>query len=223
MKVIAINGSPRRNYNTAKLCQAVLDGAASVGAETKLVHLETMKFKGCMSCYACHMKKNWDTNHCFYKDEISDLLEECKAADVLVIGSPIYYGFITGDVRAFMERLMFPLDTYVMTEDGKRPVKIKKKVATAMIYTMNANEHQISKGKQSLDMNTRELKRIFGYSIDYYAYDTCQWNNYEPYASNLFDAKHKYEQGKVQFPKDIENCYQMGINLVKKAGELNVE
>jgi ferredoxin len=52
-KVIAINGSPRRNWNTAKLCQAALDGAAAAGAETELIHLESMKFKGCMSCFAC--------------------------------------------------------------------------------------------------------------------------------------------------------------------------
>jgi multimeric flavodoxin WrbA len=217
MKVIAINGSPRKNWNTAKLCQAALDGAAAEGAETELIHLESLKFKGCMSCFACHTKKHYDATLCFYQDELTEVLKKCLEADVILIGSPIYYGFATGDVRAFMERLMFPLDTYVI-ENGKRPVKTKKLVPTAMIYTMNANIEQIQHGK-FLAMNERELRRIFGYSESYYACDTCQFADYEPYAANLFDPVHKKEQLERQFPIDLQNCYELGQRLVRMAAE----
>jgi putative NADPH-quinone reductase len=217
-KVIAINGSPRRNWNTAKLCQAALDGAAAAGAETELIHLESMKFKGCMSCFACHTKKHYDATLCFYKDELTPVLEKCLAADAIIIGSPIYYGFATGDVRAFMERLMFPLDTYVM-EDGKRPVKTKKLTPTALIYTMNANIDQIQHG-HFLEMNERELRRIFGYCESYFACDTCQFSNYEPYAANLFDPVHKKERLEKQFPLELENCFELGKRLVEKALEV---
>ena len=49
MKVIAINGSPRRNWNTATLLEKTLEGAASEGAETELIHLYDLDFKGCIS------------------------------------------------------------------------------------------------------------------------------------------------------------------------------
>jgi len=56
-KVIAINGSPRKNGNTATLLQNVLDGAKSQGAETEFVNLIDLKYQGCISCFACKIKK----------------------------------------------------------------------------------------------------------------------------------------------------------------------
>ena len=56
MKVIAINASPRRKWNTATLLQSALEGAASQGAETELVHLYDLDFKGCTSCFACKLR-----------------------------------------------------------------------------------------------------------------------------------------------------------------------
>jgi Multimeric flavodoxin WrbA len=53
MKIIAFNGSPRKKWNTATLLQKALDGAASKGAETELIHLYDLNYKGCISCFAC--------------------------------------------------------------------------------------------------------------------------------------------------------------------------
>jgi len=55
MIVIGINGSPRKNWNTAKLLAKALEGAASQGADTKLVCLYDLVFKGCTSCFACKL------------------------------------------------------------------------------------------------------------------------------------------------------------------------
>ena len=51
MKVIAFNGSPRKEWNTAKLLEKALEGADSQGAETELIHLYDLNFKGCISCF----------------------------------------------------------------------------------------------------------------------------------------------------------------------------
>lgn len=56
MKIIAINGSPRKNRNTATLLNKALEGAASQGAETELIHLYDLNYKGCVSCFACKIK-----------------------------------------------------------------------------------------------------------------------------------------------------------------------
>ncbi len=214
MKVIAIHGSPRRNWNTVKLCQAALDGAAAAGAETELIHLESMKFKGCMSCYRCHSAgPDYNTEVCHYQDELIETLKKCMAADVIIIGSPIYYGFATGDVQAFMERLMFPIDTYEIDEEGRRPIKLDRIIPTAMIYTMNASGMP---EKNPLNMNENELRRMFGYSESHYAFDTCQFTDYSKYRANMFGAKHKAKRLEEQFPIEIEKCRELGARLVQK-------
>lgn len=112
MKIIAINGSPRKNWNTARLLEAALDGARAQGAETKLYHLYDYDFKGCRSCFACKRIGSPFYGKCAQKDGISDILAEVKAADGLVLGTPIYFGAATGEFRSFLERLLFPNYAY---------------------------------------------------------------------------------------------------------------
>ena len=106
MKVIAINASPRKNFSTAKLLESALEGAASAGAETKLVHLIDLDFKGCTSCFACHRKNNPQKYHCMYKDDLTPILREIEESDAVIIGSPIYIGDVTALARALQERLI---------------------------------------------------------------------------------------------------------------------
>jgi multimeric flavodoxin WrbA len=56
MKIMAFNGSPRKEWNTAALLKKALEGASSQGAETELVHLYDSNYKGCISCFACKEK-----------------------------------------------------------------------------------------------------------------------------------------------------------------------
>ena len=56
MKVLAINGSPRKTWNTATMLNKALEGAASEGAETEIIHLYELNFRGCTSCFACKLK-----------------------------------------------------------------------------------------------------------------------------------------------------------------------
>ena len=108
MKVIAVNGSPRKKWNTATLLEKALEGAASRGAETELVHLYDLNFKGCISCFACKTIDGPSYGRCAVKDGLAPLLEKIAQADAMVLGSPIYYGTVTGETRSFMERLFFP-------------------------------------------------------------------------------------------------------------------
>lgn len=224
MKVIAINGSPRKNWNTDQLCKSALEGASSVGAETELIELGDYKFKGCVSCFACHLKRNMDNSLCFYKDELTEVLKKCQQADAIIVGSPVYYGFVTGEVRSFIERLLFPIDTYYSDNQGKRVVKIEKVIPTAMIYTMNARKDQMDShhGLEILSNNENVMKGIFGYCESLYAFDTYQFKKYDFYTVNIFDPEHKKNQLKIQFPKDLQKAYELGERLVKKVRDYNV-
>lgn len=94
MKALFINGSPRKNGNTAKLLQRAMEGAEAAGAEVEWVNLYDRKLniKGCMSCFACKVKGG-KKGVCSFKDDLLPILQKAVEADVLVCGSPNYCGY----------------------------------------------------------------------------------------------------------------------------------
>lgn len=93
MKVIAIKGSPRKGWNTEQMFRAALDGAKEDGAETEFVQLYDLSFTGCRSCLACK-RKGAQLCRYYWKDNLSPLLDNILASDVLLLGAPIYFGDI---------------------------------------------------------------------------------------------------------------------------------
>jgi multimeric flavodoxin WrbA len=114
MKVIAINGSPRKKWNTSTLLEKALEGAASQGAETELIHLYDLDYKGCTSCFACKLKDGKSYGKCAMHDGLTKVLEMFVDVKAFILGSPIYFGTVTGEMRSFMERLLFPYLVYSM-------------------------------------------------------------------------------------------------------------
>ena len=74
MKVMAFNGSPRKKWNTATLLENALEGAASQGAKTELIHLYDLNFKGCISCFACKTKGGKSYGRCAVDDDLAPVL-----------------------------------------------------------------------------------------------------------------------------------------------------
>ena len=136
MKVIALNGSPRKKWNTATLLEKALEGAASQGAETELIHLYDLDFKGCVSCFACKTKDGESYGRCAVKDDLAPILGKIAESDAIILGSPIYLCDFTGEMRSFMERLLFPYLTYTDPSQSLFP----KKIHTALFYTMNSTQ-----------------------------------------------------------------------------------
>lgn len=135
MKIMAFNGSPRRNGNTAKLLKEALRGAATAGADTEYVDLYSLNYKGCISCFYCK-RKDKDHGTCIVKDDLSPLLTRAKEADALIFGSPIYFMSLTSGMHALLERLFF--SNYIYSEEI--PSVFGKKIPSAFIYTMNVTE-----------------------------------------------------------------------------------
>ena len=124
-KVMIINGSPRKNFNTAKLLKEAAGGAEDAGAEVEIVHLYDMLYKGCISCLMCKRKGADIKGLCFYKDALTPVLEKCLNADAVILGTPVYHSYPTGMLRSFMERFMFPAHTYMVDKEhgGLKPKK----------------------------------------------------------------------------------------------------
>ena len=104
MKVIAFNGSPHKDGNTATLLAAVLEELESQGIETELVHLKG-PLAGCKACFECREKKN---GRCVQdKDMINQCIEKMAAADGIIIGSPTYFADLTPETKALIDRAGF--------------------------------------------------------------------------------------------------------------------
>lgn len=99
MKVIGFVGSPRKNGNTDFLVQQILKGAAEEGAETKIFYLNELNIKGCQACNHCKEK-----GKCRQQDDMATLYEEIDSADGIVIGSPVYMGYMSGQTKLFIDR-----------------------------------------------------------------------------------------------------------------------
>ena len=151
MKVIAVNGSPRKTWNTATLLQKALDGAKSVGADTELVHLYDLNFKGCTSCFACKRKDGKFIGRCAMQDGLTSLLEKIRECDVLLLGSPIYFGNVTGEMRSFLERLLFSAMTYNVGHGSVFTGKDAMNVPTAMINAVPNVNPKITQAAKRLD------------------------------------------------------------------------
>ena len=91
MKAIFINGSPRKNKNTAQMLESAMRGAQEAGAEVEMIHLYGLNYKGCMSCFLCKRKGNTANGLCGFKDELQPVLENVINADVRVDRSRCYY------------------------------------------------------------------------------------------------------------------------------------
>ncbi len=213
-KVIAINGSPRRNGNTASLLQEALNGAAEAGAQTELVQLYSLNFKGCISCFACKLKSR-EHGTCAMRDDLSPVLERVKEADALIMGSPIYFMNITSGLAAFIERLMF--SNYIYSNEI--PTVFPKKLPNAYIYTMNATEEQAEQFglAEKLGMYSASSARILGADPEVLcAYDTYQFKDYSKYESSIFDPVHKAEVKDRIWPENLKAAFNLGKRLVSE-------
>jgi multimeric flavodoxin WrbA len=214
MKIIAINGSPRKNWNTATLLQEALEGAASQGAETTLVHLYDLSFKGCHSCFACKTKGGKSYGTCAVKDDVSLILKKIRGVDGLILGSPIYFGTVSGEMKSFMERLLFSVLAYT-----DPPVSLfPRKIQTGFVYTMNATEEQLNTYgiERHVALNESYLKRIFGASESLLCFDTYQFDDYSKVVADRFDPEKKARRREEVFPKDCEKAFQMGVRFASK-------
>ena len=211
MKVIAVNGSPRGDWNTAQLLKSALAGARDAGGETELVQLHDLQFKGCCSCFACKRKDERSRCRCALTDALQPVLDRVREADVLLLGSPIYFSDVTADTRAFVERLWFPGLAYVPGYSSLYP----RKAGVGLIFTMNvpnAEKYSYTIGQHQMFMDM-----LVGETEVLCATDTYQFADYSQYISSMFDPEAKRLRRETAFPEDLRKARELGFRLASKA------
>ncbi len=213
MKVIAINGSPRKGWNTDMLLKKALEGATSAGAETEMVYLYDLKFRGCVSCMACKLQKEPRPCRCVQRDELTPVLDRLHEADAVILGSPIYFSEVTGEMRSFIERFLFQ---YLNYDDYTKPLSSSKK--TAMVYTMNCPEAWFPQvGYNELFQRYEKmLTMFFGQCETLYSTETLQVKDYNRYHIASVDGNARQIRRETVFPQDCQKAFELGVRLCAK-------
>ena len=216
-KVVIVNASPRKNFNTAQVLKEAQKGAEVCGAEVTYVNLIDLNFKGCMSCFACKRKGINLNGLCAFKDELKPVLEKIIQADAVIIGSPIYDFYPTGMFRNLAERMLFAGGSYTIDENGNPIKNLKRNIPVGLIYTMNATEEQMKQYHFDVLLSGNELafKMIYGYCETLNVCDTYQFTDYTKYDCNMFDEVHKRKIKETQFPKDLQKAFELGKKLIE--------
>lgn len=203
-KIMIIDGGPRKNFNTASMLQKFAEGAQSISSDVdvKTIRLYDMDYKGCMSCMVCKIKGK-ASNICKFKDALTPILEEISQADGMALGSPIYFGQITGQMQAFLERLAFPwlsYNDYSMTAPKRMPV--------VLMETMNGTpEKNNSQGYGSMEYC---ITAALGEPKKLIAYNTYQVKNYERFELASFSEEEKRLWRDTHWEEDLQKAFDAG-------------
>lgn len=101
MKVLAVNGSFRKQGNTDIIIEKVLEGARSRGAETASVFVDDLHINSCQGCLECRQD-----GICRQEDGLMEIVKKIEEADAIVVGSPIYGNYMTGQLKILLDRMM---------------------------------------------------------------------------------------------------------------------
>ena len=105
MKVIAFNGSARKDGNTAILIRRVLKVLEEEGIETELIQLSEQQIHGCTACGTCRKIQNRQCK--IINDNVNIYIEKMAAADAIILGSPTYFSMMTSEIKALIDRAGF--------------------------------------------------------------------------------------------------------------------
>ena len=142
------------------------------------------------------------------------ILKTIDEVDAIILASPIYFGTVTGEMRSFMERLLFPYMTYTDPPGSLFPRTIR----TGFIYTLGATE-ELAKARgfdKHIASNEMLLQLIFGASETLCSFDTYQFEDYSKVFAPRWDPGQKARRRAEVFPIDCTNAFEMGVRL---AGE----
>ena len=208
MKIIAINASPRKNWNTAQLVRAAAEGAAKKGAEVEIIDLYTIgKYSGCISCFGCKTEKHY--GECICNDDLKPVLERIRKSDGLIIGTPNYLGEATAAFRALYERLIFQYITY----NNERHSANSRQIPVLFIMTSNAPDSAYGQGGFYSDLvrNYQDtLSRFIGKTEVLFAGDTLQVADYSKYDWTMFDPVSKAKRHEAVFPEKLVQARELG-------------
>lgn len=135
MKVIAINGSPRKNGNTAAALKLMCDELEREGIETETLHIGKQLIHGCTACNYCASSEN---NLCVFKDDIvNEAAQKMRNADGFILGSPTYYAGIAGTMKSFLDRIFYTSSSYFRFKTATSVAVVRRGGGVDVVHQLN--------------------------------------------------------------------------------------
>ena len=142
MKVIAINGSPKKEGNTHHAMKIVLDELEKEGIAGEILHIGNKEIRGCLACGTC--AKNRDGKCIQTKDPVNEWIAKMNEADGILLGSPVYFSSISGSMKSFLDRAFFVIsanNSLLRHKIGASVVAVRR---SGGLPTMNSLNHYIT-------------------------------------------------------------------------------
>ena len=132
MKVLLVNGSPRKEGNTYVALNEFAQQLAKNGIQSELIWIGTKPVRGCVACNSCH------DNRCVFNDDITNsIIAKMEECDGLVIGSPVYYGQPAGPVCCLQQRMMYAGSSVMANKPAAGICVCRRGGATAAFQSLN--------------------------------------------------------------------------------------
>ena len=133
MKVLLINGSPRKAGNTYRALSEVAATLESLGVDSEIVHIGTAPVQGCIACFRCK-----GLGHCVFNDPLyMTMREKLEEADGIIVGSPVYYASANGTLIACLDRLFYSTHYDMSMKVGASIVAARRGGCTASFDVLN--------------------------------------------------------------------------------------
>ena len=200
MKTIVINADPKIKQEIGKLLKSAAKGAESVGSEVEYFDLYKMDIKGCMICSICK-KKNKESFKCYWRDELSPIIEKILNADSLLIGSHIFFNEPTSHYRALVERLIYCIVSY------DRNYYYKGKVNVGLFYRVISPKEHFEKNVRPCLKSTEDLFKMLNGEVKVYT-------SYKGMVSEK-KTEDEIKEKEKEFEMDLKKAFEIGAKLSK--------
>ena len=135
MKVIAINGSPRVNGNTAIALKAMTSELEKQGIETETIQIGNQSIHGCIACGHCSKSEG---NRCVFKDDcVNETAQKMRDADGFILGCPTYYAGIPGTMKSFLDRVFFTSSRYFRLKVATSAAVVRRAGGVDVVHQLN--------------------------------------------------------------------------------------
>lgn len=201
MKTVVINAGPKRKDVNAKLAKSAAKGAKSVGCEVEYFDLYKLNLSGCRVCLIC--KNDEEICKCFWRDDLSPVIEKIFNAESLLIAVPIFFSQPASHYMALLERLIYALVSY------KTGNKFKGKVNVGLFYTINYPMDYFEKSVRPHIKQSEELLEMLNGNVVIETFSNISKN----VSSNSTDEELKLKE--QQFKRDLDAVFEIGARLSK--------
>ena len=209
-KVIVVNAGPRLNWNTDTLLTNAANALKDNGIEIKRYDLFRLdKYTGCISCFGC--KKEKFKGQCICKDGLTQVLDDIRESDGLIIGSPNYLSEVTSSFRALYERLIFQNLTYNVDNYCCN----LHMIPVLFIFTSNGPKEN---NEKIIEPYKNTFNRFIGPTEVYICGNTKQIKDYSKtdWPWSIFNVEDKEKKHKEVFPKECKEVYELSKKIFCK-------